>query len=226
MSSTCFAQKKFYLELSRTTERQPSPFRTHTRGDNPISQVLLKSSPSIPNSRQDCHIPSCEKRFCTQSQNLRNCIRRVRGRHFAVLTLPSIASVFTTYMYMYLLCWYKAVRTKEITTSTLLYFTGQERLRQQRRALYLSQKKEQTTDRKPRTLFELIQMLKEQGKIKVKSLPSQMVKPVLVTEMNFKPTSKEGSDKSKVSWSPCADKECSISSPHSACIQWLRICGI
>ena len=42
-------------------------------------------------------------------------------------------------------------------------------------------------------------MLKEQGKIKVKSLPSQMVKPVLVTEMNFKPTSKEGSDKSKVS---------------------------
>ena len=48
-------------------------------------------------------------------------------------------------------------------------------------------------------------MLKEQGKIKVKSLPSQMAKPVLVTEMNFKPTSKEGSDKSKVSI-PCKGK--------------------
>ena len=52
-------------------------------------------------------------------------------------------------------------------------------------------------------------MLKEQGKIKVKSLPSQMVKPVLVTEMNFKPTSKEGSDKSKVSWSVLT-KKCSV----------------
>ena len=187
----------FYnLELSRTTERQPSPYpRRQTQylrcSWNPHPFLIVGKTASF-------HL--AKRRFCTQSRNLRNCIWRVRGRYCAVLTLPSIASVFTTYMYMYLLCWYKAVRTKEITAPTLLYFTGQERLRQQRRALYLSQKKEQTTDRKPRTLFELIQMLKEQGKIKVKSLPSQMVKPVLVTEMNFKPTSKEGSDKSKVSW--------------------------
>ena len=97
-----------YLELSRTTERQPSPYpRRQTLNLrcswNPHPFLIVGKTASF-------HL--AKRRFCTQSQNLRNCIWRVRGRYCAVLMLPSIASVFTTYMYMYLLCWYKAVRTK------------------------------------------------------------------------------------------------------------------